>query len=70
MAPTRVRRVRSVSKAQLVKLKGICEGADVDGIGVVYCSEVLGMVGMLRSPFTDHVFQMVGESPHGWNTGV
>lgn len=69
-APARLRRVRPVSKAQLAKLKGIFQGADVDGSGVVYCSEVLGMVGMLRSPFTDHVFQMVGESPHGWGTGV
>lgn len=29
--------------------------------GSVACSEVLRAIGVLRSPFTDHVFEMVGE---------
>lgn len=42
-------------------------GVDVDGSGMVYCSEVLALVDMQRSPFTDHIFLMVGKT-YVWNT--
>ena len=50
-----------VSKAQLAKLQAIFANIDVSKTGTVYCSEVLSVVGMAQSPFTDNLFRLVGE---------
>ncbi|CAM9575617.1 unnamed protein product, partial [Hapterophycus canaliculatus] len=55
----------SVSKANLAKLRSIFENIDVGKTGTVYCSEVLSVVGMTQSPFTDNLFKLVGVHPDG-----
>lgn len=51
----------SVTKAQLAKLQIIFENIDVSKSGTVYCSEILSVVDMAQSPFTDNLFKLVGE---------
>ena len=51
-----------VSNAQLSKLKGIFAAVDVGNTGMVFCSEILQLLNMVKSPFTDHLFSMVGMS--------
>lgn len=53
--------LHSVSKAQLAKLQAIFENIDVSKSGTVYCSEILSVVDMAQSPFTDNLFKLVGE---------
>lgn len=50
-----------VSKAQLAKLQVIFENIDVSKTGTVYCSEILSVVDMTQSPFTDNLFKLVGK---------
>lgn len=51
----------SVSKAQLAKLYVIFENIDVSKSGTVYCSDILSVVDMAQSPFTDNLFKLVGK---------
>lgn len=53
----------TVSRAQLTKLEGLFQAMDIGGdAGVIFCSDVLNTVDVVKSPFTDHVFEMIGES--------
>eukprot|EP00752_Nemacystus_decipiens_P005390 g4886.t1 len=54
-----------VSKAQLAKLHVMFENIDVSKSGTVYCSEILSVVDMAQSPFTDNLFKLVGVHPDG-----
>ncbi|CAM9361970.1 unnamed protein product, partial [Sphacelaria rigidula] len=55
-----------VSRAQLTKLEGLFQAMDIGGdAGVIFCSDVLNTVDVVKSPFTDHVFEMIGVNPAG-----
>ena len=52
----------AVSKFHLSKLQEVFNSLGLEASeGTVGCSEILTHVEMLKSPFTDHVFEMVGE---------
>lgn len=51
----------AVSNHNISRLKTIFDAADTDKTGSISCSEVLHLCGVLKSPFTDHLFEMVGE---------
>lgn len=51
-----------VSQYDVSRLKEMFEDIDEDRTGMIFCSELLKLVGAVPSPFTDHIFKMIGKA--------